>query len=265
MPTVTGELHTSTSVLRELLEPFDSLIADWRIQLRETISPKPWLLPPNRQRASVTGLAVDFRVRWFLAGVDELPPLVAAGLMMCSASTQKAIEGQLLRVRGLGPGLHDGESERLLAELGLACACIEPLMRRGPMVVCPVQQLGFATFLTEYRDEVVDAVALARTLPELLGRFSDTEIEPGPIVGVGRLQGDADLRAGTTVCEVKCSSNPQPEASRFLRQVLVYAARLSATEAALVLPRQRTCAVFDLSGHESELAELDRAITAAYV
>jgi hypothetical protein len=265
MPTITSELHTNKSILRGLLEPFDSLIAEWRAQLRAKLGPKPWLLPPNRQRASVTGLAVDFRVRWFLTGVDELPPLVALGLRMCSENTKTAIEEHLALVRGLGPGPHDDESERMLAELGLACASIEPLVRRGPMVVCPVQQLGLATFLTDYRDEIVDAGRLARALPELLGRFSDAEIEPGPIVGVGRLQGDADFRAGTTVCEVKCVSDPQPEAARFLRQVLVYAARLSATEAALVLPRQRTCAVLDLSGHGSELAELDRALADAYM
>lgn len=265
MPSITSEVNTTGTPLRCLVDEYKPLLDSWRSQLRSELTDQArWLLPPNKQRASIAGLALDYRARWFLAGVDQLPPAVEHGLEYCTPATVDAINVAHDGARGLGPGVHPPETEVALARVAAACATVEPLFRRGPIVPCPLDALGYEEFLDQYADVIGDVVRLGGVLPDLLGDEIGRRVEPGPILGCGRLSGDGDLLVDDTLMEVKCVSNPMSESAKTLRQVLVYSARAGTDHASLVLPRQKMRVDFDLTAHRNQLDHLDDDIVRVY-
>jgi len=266
MPIVTKEVNTSDTPLRCLVDEHKDVLLQWRIELKDQLpDPATWLRPPNPSRASITGLAVDYRSCWFLTGVGELPRAVRRGLELCSKeTTAKAVLREFDRIQGLGVGAHDAATELLIARAAVACATVEPLYRRGSIVSCPVDQLGWSTFLREYQDVIDVAAHLAEVLPYLLDSDIGKAITPSPDLRTGTLKGDGDLLIDATLIEIKCVSDPMSESSKTLRQLLVYAARSQVTEVCLVLPRQRVRAGFDLTKHREMLDNLDTRIVAAY-
>jgi len=265
MPNITSEVNTTGTPLRRLVDEYKALLDSWRTQLRAELTDQAsWLLPPNNQRASIAGLAVDYRARWFLTGVDQLPAAVERGLEYCTPATVEAIRVAYAKVRGLGPGVHPTETEGAIAKVAAACATVEPLFRRGPIVPCPLDALGYEEFLDQYADVIGDVVRLAGVPPDLLDDEIGRRIEPGPILGCGRLSGDGDLLVDDTLIEVKCVSNPMSESAKTLRQVLVYAARAGTDHASLVLPRQQMRVDFDLTAHRNQLDHLDGNIVRVY-
>ena len=266
MSIVTKEVNTSETPLRRLVDEHKDVLREWRIELKDQLpDPVTWLRPPNPSRASITGLAVDYRACWFLTGVGELPLAVRRGLALCSKEeTATAVIREFDRIQGLDVGAHDAATELLIARAAVACATVEPLYRRGPIVACPIDQLGWSTFVHGYQDVIDDAARLAEVLPHLLGSEIGKGVTPSPDLRTGTLKGDGDLMIDATLIEIKCVSDPMSESSKTLRQLLVYAARSRVTAVCLVLPRQRLRVDFDLVKHREMLDNLDTRIVAAY-
>jgi len=211
----------------------------------------------------MTGHAIDYRARWWLTGVTDLPDAVLAGLAHCSETTRGELLEAFAAVAGICGGVLAGDVERAVCAVAVAAASVEPLYRAGA-VPCALADLGLPAFSAEYTDLVDDVVALSAGLHPLLADLCGREIVTGPVVGIGRLGGDADLIAGSELVEIKCVVDPRASATRAVQQLLVYAARLQPTAASLVLPRQHTRVVFDLGRHHFALESLNIAIENEY-
>lgn len=261
--TVTHELGQKDSPLRVLLRPHQPLLDRWRTQMITQLSGRPWIRPANVRRAWMSGHAIDYRARWSLTGVTDLPDTVMAGLAKCNETTRRELIEAFVRVVGTSPGVIDADVERAVCTVAVAAASVEPLYRVGP-VPCALQDLGLAEFTTEYTDVIDDVVALAAGLPTLFADFAGRKITPGPVVGIGRPGGDADLVAGNELVEIKCVTDPKASATKLVQQLLVYAARLRPKTASLVLPRQHTRVLFNLAIHQTALEQINVAIEAEY-
>ena len=166
-------------------------------------------------------------------------------------------------IAGIRGGVLAEDLERAVCSVAVAAASVEPLYRAGA-VPCALADLGLAAFSAEYTDVIDDVVALSAGLHLFFADFAGHEIVTGPVVGIGRLGGDADLIAGSELVEIKCVVDPRASATRAVQQMLVYAARLQPTAASLVLPRQHTRVVFDLGRHHFALESLNIAIENEY-
>ncbi len=211
----------------------------------------------------MVGHAIDYRIRWWLAGVGHLPSVVIEGLALCAPTTQDSLLGAFAQVEGFPAGKLSTTQERALAQVAVAAATVEPLFRAGA-VPCPLQEQGMERFLELYDDVVGDVLQITEGLPSLLEPLQGRSIHSGPIVAVGRLAGDADLLAGDELVEIKCTVKPRDIATDTVRQLLVYSARLRPAAASIVLPRQGCRVVFDLTSMERIFDRLDSKIVAAY-
>lgn len=211
----------------------------------------------------MAGHAIDYRTRWFLTGITALPDPVIYGLRRCTEQTSRSLLQALDTITGLPAGPLTAEHERAVCAVAIAAASVEPLYRAG-MVRCALDELGDEPFQAEHRDVTADVIALAAGLPSLVARYEACSIVDGPITATGRMAGDADFTADTEVVEIKCTINPRDTATRAVQQLLVYAARLHATSAAILLPRQHTLVRFDLELDLDRMSLLDIEIRAAY-
>jgi hypothetical protein len=261
--TVTRELGNKDSPLRTLLKPHQTLLDQWRTRMITGLSGKPWIRPARTRLAWMSGHAIDYRIRWWLTGITELPDAVLAGLTHCDDRTMWDLVGAFETVAGTRAGVLDAELERAVCTVAVAASSVEPLYRAGA-VPCALRDLGLGAFTVEYADVIDDVVALTAGLPLLVGDFAGGEIVAGPVVGVGRLAGDADLLANGQLVEIKCVVDPRASATRAVQQLLVYSARLKPESAAIVLPRQHTRVVLSLADHRASLERLDRDIKASY-
>jgi hypothetical protein len=256
---VTRELDCKDSPLRALLRPHQPLLDQWRKTMIRSLSGKPWIRPARTRLAWMTGHAIDYRARWWLTGVTDLPDAVVAGLGHCSESTRSELLEAFAAIAGSCGGVLAEDLERAVCSVAAAAASVEPLYRAGA-VPCALADLGLAAFSAEY----TDVVALSAGLRALFADFAGREIVTGPVVGIGRLGGDADLIAGGELVEIKCVVDPRASATRAVQQLFVYAARLQPNAASLVLPRQHTRVVFDLGRHHVALENLNIAIENEY-
>lgn len=261
---VTRELDCKDSPLRALLRPHQALLDQWRNTMIRSFSGKPWIRPARTRLAWMTGHAIDYRARWWLTGVTDLPDAVLAGLGHCGESTRSELLDAFAAIAGICGGVLAEDVERAVCSVAVAAASVEPLYRAGA-VPCVLADLGLAAFSAEYTDVVDDVVALSAGLPALFADFAGREIVTGPVVGIGRLGGDADLIAGGELVEIKCVVDPRASATRAVQQLLVYAARLRPNFASLVLPRQHTRVVFNLDSHHDVLWNLNVAIENEYI
>lgn len=260
---VTRELDNKDSPLRALVRPHQPLLDQWRSTTIRSLSGKPWIRPARTRLAWMTGHAIDYRARWWLTGVTELPDAVAAGLARCDNSVRDELLNAFTAIEGTGAGVLDTDLERAVCAVAVAAASVEPLHRAGA-VPCALADLGLEAFSAQHSDVLDDVVALSAGLPGLLADLADREIVTGPVVGTGRLSGDCDLLAGRELVEIKCVVDARASATPALRQLLVYAARLLPDAASLVLPRQHTRVVFQLSDHHDGLRILNEAIETEY-
>ncbi len=260
---ITRELDHPDSPLRRLLVPQQALLSAWRRQLIAELSGRPWIRPERTSLAWMSGHAFDYRARWFLTGVDGLPDAVLHGLSWCPDQTVTELLAAFDSVVDTPAGALDPMTERAVCAVAIAAASVEPLYRAGP-VPCALADLGMTAFRAAHADVLDDVIELAAGLPALVGRYAGTEIHSGPITAIGRMAGDADLVADGELIEIKCTINPRDVATRAVQQLLVYAARLRPTVAAMLLPRQHTLVRFDLSVHTDLLADLDAQLCGAY-
>lgn len=260
---VTRELDDEASPLRLLLRPHQPLLGRWRTSALAQLSGRPWIRPKRPELAWMAGMAIDYRTRWWLTGIDALPSPVLAGLDMCQSGTATQLLEAFSQLHLTACGLQTQEADRAIASLAVAAASVEPLFRAGP-VPCALDELGLSSFLATYGDVVDDVLELSGTLP---GTFPDPEcaqVETGPVIGTGRLGGDADVMVDGRLIEIKAVVKPKASMTRAVRQLLVYAARLRPPSAALFLPRQHTIIEFDLKNEQDLLADLDAQIQSAY-
>jgi hypothetical protein len=262
--TVTAELDRTDSSLRRIIDDHAELLKQWRQQVISGTKDRPTLRPERASLGGMVGHAIDHRIRWWLSGVNDLDDSLAHGLAWCAERTRIDFLRAFAAVRGFPAGVLDAERDRALAAVAVAAASVEPLFRAGPAVPCALQELGMDAFLAAYRDVVDDVVQLGAGLPALLAAYEGKRVETGPDVRIGRLAGDADLLVGTELVEIKCTVNPRAVATAAARQILVYAARLRAETAALILPRQGCRLVFDLSSIGRVLERIDSRIVEAY-
>ena len=260
---ITRELDRPTSDLRQLLLPYQPLLDRWRRRVLANLSGQPWIRPERTRLAWMAGHAFDYRTRWFLTGVGSLPETVLAGLAHCPQRTVRELGAAFDMIVGTAPGVLPAELERRVCAVAVAAASVEPLYRAGA-VPCALVDLGLTQFNVAYGDVIGDVICLATGLPQLVGEYAHMAIRPGPITGVGRMAGDADFIAGGELVEVKCVVSPRDSATRAVRQLLVYAARLRPASAALLLPRQHSLVRFDLAEYTGLLADLDAQIELAY-
>lgn len=260
---ITRELDNSDSPLRQLLRPHQVLLDRWRRSAIADVSGPARIRPARTQLAWMAGMAIDYRVRWWLSGVDALPEPVLAGLFRCRPRTIRQVGDAFNVLKGIGPGPHHPSLERQLAAVAVAAASVEPLFRAGP-VPCRLDELGLAAFADHHRDVIDDVTLMADALPELLTSRLGSPVVCGPVAATGRLAGDADLVVGGQLIEIKAVVNPRRSMTRAVQQLLVYAARLQPMSAALLLPRQHALVEFDLAGHADALCSLDRQIRSAY-
>lgn len=260
---VTRELDCKDSPLRALLRPHQTLLDQWRTTTIRSLSGRPWIRPARPRLAWMTGHALDYRARWWLTGVTDLPDAVLAGLFHCNDTTRDELLSAFAAIEGTAAGALAPELERTVCAVAVAAASVEPLYRAGP-VPCALADLGIAAFFTEYDDVVDDILALSGGLPALFADFAGRDIVAGPVVGIGRLGGDADLVAGDELVEIKGVVDPRASATRAVQQLLVYAARLQPEQASLDLPRQHTRVVFNLAAHRSALESLNVSIEKEY-
>lgn len=260
---VTRELDNKDSPLRALLRPQQPLLDQWRSTTIRSLSGKPWVRPARTRLAWMAGHAIDYRARWWLTGVSELPDAVAAGLAHCDDSAREELLNAFAAVEGTDAGALDTDLERAVCAVAVAAASVEPLYRAGA-VPCALAELGLDAFSVQHTDVLEDVVALSAGLPGLLSDFTERDIVTGPVVGTGRLGGDSDLLAGRELVEIKCVVDARGSATRALQQLLVYAARLLLDAASLVLPRQHTRVIFQLWAHHDALRALNVAIETEY-
>lgn len=260
---VTRELDDATSPLRELLRPHQPLIEHWRRAALAELSGRPWIRPRRTQLAWMAGMAIDYRTRWWLTGVDTMPSPVLAGLGWCLPSTADELLEAFSQVQFLSPGPHQPAVERAIVNVAVGAASVEPLFRAGP-VPCALDQLGLPEFLAAHEDVVADVLAMSECLATLLPLHAASPVDCGPVVATGRLAGDADLVVDGRLIEIKAVVDPRRSMTRAIQQLVVYAARLRPVIAAVLLPRQHTLVEFDLTPHQERLAELDAEIQASY-
>jgi hypothetical protein len=260
---ITRELDNCDSPLRRLLRPHQDLLDRWRQMAIAAASDLPWTLPARTQLAWMAAMAIDYRVRWWLSGVDALPEPVLAGLCRCRPHTVQQLGDAFADVRGVAAGPQGPSVERRLATVAVAAASVEPLFRAGA-VPCRLDELGLATFTDNHRDVIDDVISMASALPELLTSRLGLRVMCGPVTATGRLSGDADLVVGDELIEIKAVVDPRRSMTRAAQQLLVYAARLQPMSAALLLPRQHALVEFDLTGHADTLRALDQQIRSAY-
>lgn len=147
--------------------------------------------------------------------------------------------------------------------MAVAAGSVEPLYRVGA-TPSAVRELGLIGFVREYGRVIDDAVSMATRLGDSIGDLLGQHVDSGPVVGVGRLGGDADLVVDGRLIEVKCTVNARSVVTRALQQLLVYSARLRPTSISLLLPRQAIRVDLSLDGLDQVLATIDGEIQLAY-
>src|SRR4051812_22803296 len=104
---ITRELDHRDSQLRRLLVPHQALLNSWRRQLVAELSGRPWIRPERISLAWMSGHAFDYRVRWFLTGVDALPDAVQHGLKWCPDRTVSELCAAFDAIAGTPAGVLD--------------------------------------------------------------------------------------------------------------------------------------------------------------
>ena len=262
--TVTSELDRKDSPLRLIIDDHTELLKQWRQQIVDAVKDQPTFRPERPSLGGMAGHAIDHRIRWWLTGVTFIDDTLLGGLARCSPHTRDEFLEAFAAIEGMPAGVLDAERELTVARVAVAAGSVEPRFRAGPSMPCALDDLGMEAFLASYHDVVEDIVRLSAGLPTLLAPYAGKEVECGPIVPCGRLAGDGDLLVDGELVEIKCTVNPKDIALATARQILVYAARLHADRAALLLPRQGSRVVFDLSQLGSILERIDERIVAAY-
>lgn len=91
MTSVTAELDVATSPLRRVIQPYSELIQSWRKCVVEKLPHETTVPPVDRTRVWLAAHAIDYRIRWWLSGVDSLPDVVQRGLRLAGRQRRRRL------------------------------------------------------------------------------------------------------------------------------------------------------------------------------
>ena len=268
VPTITSELGRHDSPLRNIADLHRNVIDGWRNEALRQLDGKPTSILENKAWARVAGQGIDHRIRWWLTGFIEpvLPRTVTAGLDQCSERTRSLVNGLAGQLAGTRFGAQRTSIERDACLLAMAAGMAEAVFRAR--VSCPIDDFETLEDLSvHYRAALADIITMSNGLSRTLATFDDHEtVEVGPAVRIGRRRGDADLVIDRCLVEVKAIVNPQRDLTNACRQLLAYVSMIDATvdEVALVLPRQKVTARFDVTRHRDRFEVVRSALAEAY-